>query len=149
MTVQTFFRKIIFLFCSVTIAACSEQSKSSAPNNNEDSVTTNTSVVKPVPNDPFMKNGEEKIKYPNGVLKIMGNYVNGKRDGQWYSWYETGKPWSETFFDKGIKNGATKTWHETGRLRYEGQYANDKEVGIWKYYDEKGNLIRAVNFSKR
>lgn len=99
--------------------------------------------------DVFEKNGEEKTKYANGVTKTLGNYKDSKRDGQWYSWYSTGKPWSETYFENGIKSGPTKTWYENGIPRYEGQYTNDAQTGTWKYYDEKGNLIKVVDHTRK
>jgi antitoxin component YwqK of YwqJK toxin-antitoxin module len=134
----------LFLIIILSIIACSP-SKDPAGNgsNKTDSIVTNPS------RDPFLKNGEEKTKYTNGVIKTLGNYVNGKMDGQWYSWYSTGKPWSETFFEKGIKSGPTKTWYDNGSLRYEGQYAKDAQTGTWKYYDEKGNLLKTIDHTKK
>jgi hypothetical protein len=102
----------------------------------------------PPANDPFTKNGEEKDRYPNGALQMQGNYVNGKRDGNWFSWYNNGKPWSETSFDNGIKNGPTKTWYENGQLRYTGQYKNDQKTGIWNFYEESGKQVKQIDYDK-
>lgn len=129
----------------VFVLSCSNNSSKDVKNSSPgDSVSKAV-----VPNDPFEKNGEEKIKYENGVLKSQGNYKKSKRDGQWYSWYSDGKPWSETFFNNGIKEGPTKTWFENGKLRYEGQYKQDSEAGKWKYYDETGKLAKEINYDKR
>lgn len=138
-------RIFIFFIIASFLAAC----KGPANDHTEQATTKDTVAVenpmlKP-PTDPFQKNGEEKTKYSNGVLRTQGNYRNGKRDGQWYSWYNTGKPWSETYFENGVKNGPTKTWFENGKLRYEGQFTNDIKTGTWKYYDENGNLAKVID----
>ncbi len=132
-----------FFLLLIFAMACSNKPSAGSKNN-----TPGDTAAKQVVNDPFEKNGEEKIKYENGVLKSQGNYKKSKRDGQWYSWYSDGKPWSETFFNNGIKDGPTKTWFENGKLRYEGQYKQDKEAGYWKYYDETGALVKEINYNK-
>ncbi len=103
----------------------------------------------PPANDPFIKNGEEKVRYPDGALQMQGSYVKNKKDGNWFSWYSDGKPWSETSFDNGVKNGPTKTWYENGKLRYTGQYKNDAQAGVWKYYLETGELGQEVDYDKK
>ena len=144
-------KAFLFSLPVLFVIACNnapKEANDSASVPHMDTVGSENPILDHTP-DVFQKTGEEKTKYANGVIKTQGNYVNSKRDGQWYSWYNTGKPWSETFFDKGIKNGPTKTWYENGKLRYEGQYSNDGQTGTWKYYDENGNLAKVVDHSKK
>ena len=76
--------------------------------------------------------------YPDGKLKIKGALKNGKREGQWISWYENGQEWSECTYKNGKKDGAIASWYENGIQRYEGVYKNDIKIGEWKYWNEKG-----------
>ena len=96
--------------------------------------------------DPFVKDGSETTRHPNGLLKTQGNYKKGLRDGPWYSWYPSGHPWSETSFENGLKTGPTKTWFSNGKLRYDGFYAKDKPTGHWKFYDETGKLVQEKQY---
>jgi hypothetical protein len=89
-------------------------------------------------NDSVIDNGEYIKYYKNGVMEMRGMMKNGKRDGVWKSWYESGLPWSETTFKEGVKNGKTITWYENETKRYEGFYTNDKESGKWLFWDESG-----------
>lgn len=137
----------IIVFACVLAIACNnnELKNDQATTEKKDSVTTATDTIS---NDPFAKNGEETIKYDNGIVKMHGYYLKGKKEGQWNSWYSNGLPWSETYFEKGIKNGPTKAWYENGKIRYEGAYKNDAKTGYWSYYEENGKLSERVNHSK-
>ena len=142
-------RAFLFFIMLLILTACTNSSTDSVVNKEErDTITVNNPMLKPT-KDPFKKNGEEKTKYTNGVLKTQGNFKNGQRDGQWYSWYSKGNPWSETVFENGIKNGPTKTWFENGKLRYEGQFKSDVKSGTWKYYDETGALAKVVDHTPK
>ncbi len=45
----------------------------------------------------------------------LQNYVNGKADGMFLSYYRSEE------------------------IRYKGKYKNGKEIGTWEYYDPNGN----------
>jgi antitoxin component YwqK of YwqJK toxin-antitoxin module len=137
---------IFLLILPVFLFACNSHPGDHPANSNEQ--THATADTMPV-NDPFMKNGEEKTKYENGVLQTQGNYIKNKRDGDWFSWYSSGRPWSETWFENGVKTGPTKTWFDNGKLRYEGQFKNDVKTGVWKYYEESGKLAKVIDYSKK
>lgn len=91
---------------------------------------------------------ENYVEYhPNGLVKITGKKINGKREGLWRSYYEDGKQWSETTFRNGVKNGRTRTYYENGMMRYSGQYKDDERVGVWKFYNDKGALDKTLDMS--
>ncbi len=99
--------------------------------------------------DTLVKDGESLTFFDNGKLKFRGMMKNGKRDGLWSSFYESGGKWSETTFTEGIKNGKTTTWFENGQMRYDGFYTNDNESGKWTFWDEKGKVLQAVDYDKK
>lgn len=146
---KEFFNGPLVLLLLLFIAACNNQPKEQTPPSADStSVSKKTSIPGAV-KEAMGKEGEEKTKYANGVIQTLGNYKAGKRDGQWYSWYDTGKPWSETYFENGLKNGGTKTWYENGKLRYTGQFKDDVETGLWTYYNQEGKQERVVDYSKK
>ena len=94
----------------------------------------------------FTKNGEEIKKYDNGIINIKGYYRQGKREGQWVSFYRNGLPWSEANYEGGLKNGATASYYENGNKRYAGFYANDNKTGKWSFWDEQGKPVKVIDF---
>lgn len=87
-------------------------------------------------------------KYDNGITKFTGFFRQGKRHGQWLSFYPDGEIWSEMHYDKGLRHGPNVAYHENGEKRYEGVYMNDLQDSIWSYYDTSGKLARKVLFDK-
>jgi len=90
---------------------------------------------------------KEAFYYPDGQLRMEGQYKEGAKDGHWISYYNNGNKWSEGFYKDGINNGRTTTWHENGQKYYEGEYDQGKRSGIWKFWDENGEFIKEINYS--
>lgn len=88
----------------------------------------------------------QKHYYPSGQLKAEGNLKNGLKTGIWYSFYENGMPWSETEFKDGVRHGSSVSWYKNGQKRYEGFYTNGVESGKWTYWDEKGNVLKEIQY---
>lgn len=104
-------------------------------------------VVKTVPdNDPNLKDDQYIEKYSNGVIKIKGYVLGGKRDGEWMSWYSNGKPWSACTYRAGVLNGPIQTWYENGQKRFSGSYKDGKRSGKWMFWKENGELDSEKNF---
>ncbi len=89
---------------------------------------------------------KEATYYPDGQVRLEGEYKNGKKDGHWVSYYENGHKWSEGYYTNGINNGETTTWHENGEVYYTGFYDHGHRSGTWKFYDEKGDFIKEINY---
>ena len=81
----------------------------------------------------------------NGVLYcdsgIMGNIVDGKRDGLYKEWYWMGNLRIEAHYNKGQLEGYFKCWHENGQLSSEGNYHNGHRWdGFDRSWYENGQL---------
>lgn len=136
-----------FLFAAMTICAC-ENSSGGSTAVQHDTLQDNTNVNSSV-QDTVIQSGEYIKHYKNGVIEMRGMMKEGKREGLWKSWYENGSPWSETTFEKGIKNGRTSTWYENEKKRYDGFYTNDMESGKWTFWDEKGKLVKEMDYDAK
>jgi antitoxin component YwqK of YwqJK toxin-antitoxin module len=90
----------------------------------------------------------ETTWYPNKKIQMSGEFKEKKRDGKWIYYYKNGNVWSEGFFKDGKSDGKRTTHYENGKIFYEGYYQEDRRVGVWKFYDEKGTLVKSVDYNK-
>ena len=143
--------KIILCSLIIGLVSCSNQpdEKPVIETKVEATVNLDSTQFTIISNQDTTQNGESIIKYPSGKVKMQGMMKDGKREGLWKSFYETGLPWSETTFEAGIKNGKTTTWYENGNKRYKGFYKNDKESGKWTYWNEAGELVNTQDYDKK
>ena len=141
--------------CLCTLSGCgSEESVSPKPVVNGDS----NIISKPEdirigvrnvdPDDPNINGTEYLEKYSSGVIKMKGNVFGGKREGQWFSFYPDGTPWSQSVYIKGMLNGPTVTFHENGKRNYLGEYTDGKRSGKWTFWDTSGVVKEEIDYSK-
>jgi len=90
----------------------------------------------------------ELAYYRHGKIEFEGEYEDGKRHGHWVYFYPDGKLWSEGYFKRGVSDGPRSTWYENGIKRYEGFYRNGLIAGKWRYYDQKGGMVKEVDYGK-
>ena len=88
----------------------------------------------------------EEYFYPDGKLRMMGEFKNDKKNGHWISYYDNSNKWSEGFYVDGINEGKTTTWHENGQKYYEGYYKKGERAGTWKFWDEKGIFVKEIEY---
>ena len=91
---------------------------------------------------------KEAYFYPDGAIRMEGEFKNSKKDGRWISYYQDGKKWSEGYYKEGINEGKTITWHETGEKYYQGSYSNGQRSGVWKFWDKDGVFLKEINYGK-
>lgn len=84
--------------------------------------------------------------YPDGLKRIEGGYVEGKREGRWTYWFDNGNKWSEAHYKADTRDGKSTVWHENGRKYFEGTYRNGERTGKWRFWDDAGNLMKEVDY---
>jgi antitoxin component YwqK of YwqJK toxin-antitoxin module len=89
---------------------------------------------------------EEKHFHQNGKLKMNGKFLNGKRDGEWMSYFPNDQLQSTGTFINGVRTGAVKVYQHNGTLIYEGFFKEGKEFGHWKFYTSDGKLAKEEDF---
>lgn len=105
---------------------------------------------------PSIENSNNNVKeivdvidyYDNGVVRIQGKTLNGKRDGRWEAFYPSGLRWSHTTYRDGYKEGETVSFYPNGMMRYNGYYYNDERSGIWQFYDTLGYLVLRIDLDE-
>jgi hypothetical protein len=141
------------LACTIIVMACKQNTNNSQSTQATQPNTTNMksdSFVHPaMPADPKITDGMNITRWPNGNVKMQGNYKDGKRQGEWQSFFENGKINSDEIFVDGQTNGKVTVYYENGKKRYEGENNNGKLNGVWNYWDENGKLVRSVDYTKQ
>jgi len=90
---------------------------------------------------------EEKHYHLNGVLKMTGKFLNGKREGEWTAYFDNEQLQSSGIYKNGLRTGIAHIYFSNGKLLYEGMYKDDKETGHWKFYNKSGKLVNEKDFS--
>lgn len=79
--------------------------------------------------------------YPSGKIRAEGPKRGTQNVGYWKYYFETSKILqSEGSYVNGKKNGEWKTYYPSGKLASHGLYINDKPSGEWLYFHEGGGL---------
>ena len=71
---------------------------------------------------------QEKIFYNDGKKVQYTIYRNGKKNGEYRTWYANGNPEVETFYVDDKRDGEYKTWYESGQLKAHMTYKNGKKM---------------------
>lgn len=84
--------------------------------------------------------------HKEGSKRMEGYFKDGKRDGEWLSWYANGTIWSKGYFKEGKRTGKSWVYHPNGKLYMKGKYEDGKKIGQWMVFDEDGNLLADQSF---
>ena len=122
-------RRIVFLVLTVALFACNDAVKEEE--------------------EAFERNVEQVVEhYTNGVKKIEGEKVNGKRHGMWKYYYANGFLWSEGEFWYGERKSYSIIYYNTGKKQMEGSYEKDLKVGKWKLWNPDGSLNKVIDLDQ-
>lgn len=80
--------------------------------------------------------------------KIICEYVEGKRDGQYIEFYRSGKTKVKFIYKNDKLNGEALYFYESGNLKIEGLFKDGEKDGKWKYYTELGEVIDREKWKK-
>ena len=80
--------------------------------------------------------------YESGDLNSKGTYKDGNKEGPWIYYYGNGGLWRKGNFKDGEQEGPWVGYHPNGRLMYEGGvYKKGKQEGPWITYWENGQIV--------
>ena len=123
-------RKIVFICLALVLFACNNSEK-------KEEVKVAERIVEQVVE-----------RYTNGIKKVEGETVNGKRHGMWKYYYANGFLWSEGSFWYGERKGYSIIYYNTGKKQMEGNYEKDLKVGQWKLWNPDGSLNRIIDLDQ-
>jgi len=82
----------------------------------------------------------------DGIFIGCGFLEDGKRNGKWKFFYETGQLKNEIEYRDDVEHGPLKLFHENGNLAIECTYVNGEVDGLWKEYYENGQIQEVVEY---
>jgi antitoxin component YwqK of YwqJK toxin-antitoxin module len=62
------------------------------------------------------------------------NYVDGKPEGSFSEFYDTGETQRVGKYSKGLRSGVWKTYSKKGKIQSRGKYKKGEKVGVWKTF---------------
>ncbi len=93
--------------------------------------------------DSTIMDGDYDSYYRGGAHEVHGQYVDGKKQGEWTNWHENGKVMKVETYLNGQLNGKITQYRDDKTLERETEYKANKREGTWNYYDETGkNLLK-------
>ncbi|MGZ3418290.1 MAG: toxin-antitoxin system YwqK family antitoxin [Polyangiales bacterium] len=93
--------------------------------------------------NPSIKHGPFTEWWPGSTppkKKREGAFKNGKLDGSWRTWYESGHPQREVTYVDGVLQGKHLEHHDDdkGTLKETGDYRDGVRIGVWQLFYENG-----------
>lgn len=93
--------------------------------------------------------GSSNLFFENGILAKKGNYQNGKKDGFWTSYRNTGSVSEEVLYNEGLADKVT-IFHDLPVINQRMVTVDDMVNNTFYYilYDEEGKVIRDEKVSQ-
>jgi len=125
------FKKYILIILTIIFYSCDNNISSDITQNNEDT----------------LKNYIQKTLYPNGELKSTVEFINGKKNGNYISYYYTDSiknnllgVHERAYYNEGTLNCLYKNYYKNGEPKEETLFLNDTGIVINKFVlDSKTN----------
>ena len=95
-------------------------------------------------NIPF--SGHIESYHPNGQLKIIGEFSEGKKIGKWVEYYMSGVKKSEGKFANGKKDGAWVYYFLNTFIKEKQFFITGNKDGLWEKFDVHGTLIQTESY---
>ncbi|MBU2938564.1 hypothetical protein KO494_03330 [Lacinutrix sp. C3R15] len=152
--------KIIKLFLCISFLLCIG-CNSKTKTKKESAVSINTIEIEAniVHKDSLVLNGNKGIWYynkkpfngyavkyhNNNTLKEKTGFYNGKKEGVYRVWYETGVLKLQSFYNQNVLQGSYKAYWNNGNLASESNYVNGKKQGVERKWFYSGKLSKKRN----
>lgn len=89
----------------------------------------------------FNDEGFSNAYYPNGKLKIVSQFQNGKQNGKYISYYPNGMRQCDCNYEKGKRSGLQVSYWDNGQLFSKDEYQNGLLWNIKERYHKDGEVL--------
>jgi uncharacterized protein len=86
------------------------------------------------------KNGEYTTYYTTGKVDDKTNYKDGLKEGNYVALYPNGQKSLEKFFKNDLENGSSKGFYFNGKKKYDGWIIEDEKQQNIIFYNQKGDV---------
>ncbi len=80
--------------------------------------------------------------------KLLGRFLDGKRDGKWVQWYDNGQVEVQGEYYRGKKHGEWSLWYNNGKAKEQGTFSFGKVDSLYKYWFDNGHLKEEQRYKK-
>ena len=87
-------------------------------------------------------------KYPNGQIKVMEEFKDGKYQGEQFYYYENEQKEEKIFYVNGFPEGEYIKYYPNGNIAYTGKYINGLKDGPWSLYSDNNTLLVTQHYDK-
>ena len=94
------------------------------------------------------QNGAYRTYFKNGNLEKEGNFIDGKLQGKFNEYERGGKIRTVSYFTNGIQDSTMTTYFENGTISMQAHFKNGKQDGNMKVYNSKGKLTSEQEFKE-
>ena len=84
----------------------------------------------------------------DGMLQSEGEYVGGKKHGDWLNYYSSGKTKSKGRYENDLTVGKWEYYFENGTVNSVGEFVNGQKSGYWKSMNTDGTLRNEVSYEQ-
>ena len=95
-------------------------------------------------NIPF--SGHIESYHPNGQLKIIGDFSDGKKVGNWVEYYMSGNKKSEGQFSDGKKDGTWVYYFLNTNIKEKQLFIDGNKDGLWEKFNLHGTLVQTESY---
>ena len=95
-------------------------------------------------NVPF--SGYLESYFPNGQLKVIGEFSDGKKVGEWSEYYMNGIKKSEGQFARGKRDGAWMYYFLNANIKEKQFYNDGNKDGLWEKFDIDGTIVQTESY---
>jgi antitoxin component YwqK of YwqJK toxin-antitoxin module len=85
-----------------------------------------------------IRHGQYRSWYESGALSCEGQFMDGRREGTWRWWHETGEPLGVCTYEADF--GQYTGWFPDGRLHLRGPQRGPRREGLWTEYYPSGRV---------
>ncbi|HKZ37419.1 MAG TPA: toxin-antitoxin system YwqK family antitoxin [Chryseolinea sp.] len=82
----------------------------------------------------------------DGTLQYEGEFIGGKKNGNWINYYSSGKISSKGSYSNDELTGVWEYFYEDGTLRSSGKFKEGKKEGYWKTLNANGALKSEITY---
>ena len=100
----------------------------------------------------YLKNSETPFsgkingKFKNGNNRIIGQFDEGKKVGNWFLFYDNGNEKEKGTYSNGNKIGTWISYYKDGVISSKGDYIKGEKESLWKYWYNSGVKEKEVQF---
>jgi len=96
-----------------------------------------------------VRQGEWRHYSADGRLRSRGHYDDGQLDGEW-TWYRAnGRVMQTGGFRRGSKHGIWERWNDAGEPLDRGRYDDGRKAGTWETFHPDGSVRKTTEHRSR